>query len=200
MNKWLHKFMEKPDISDKTDKWDGNLENMPGGGPDKTDRLDPSLNLSDLSGSPWDLLEEKIENMSEIKPDITDITDKTNSETYLSGLSGPSTGHFEENLENITSLTTDSTDKSQDKGLLSVLSVPSDGYSSDILEAYEERRAIAEYDGEQVPLQAQRIAYLDAFLAVLAILPYEETEGDWLAHRIRAAQEWLLNQGIDPPR
>ena len=53
MNKWLHKFMEKPDISDNTDKWDGNLENMPGGGPDKPDRLDPNLNLSGLSGSTY---------------------------------------------------------------------------------------------------------------------------------------------------
>ena len=61
MNKWLHKFMEKPDISDNTDKWDGNLENMPGGGPDKPDRSDPNLNLSGLSGTPWALLRQILE-------------------------------------------------------------------------------------------------------------------------------------------
>ena len=50
MNNWLHKFMEKPDISDNTDKWDENLKNMPGGGPDKPDRFNSNANMSVLSG------------------------------------------------------------------------------------------------------------------------------------------------------
>jgi hypothetical protein len=41
---------------------------------------------------------------------------------------------------------------------------------------FEERLAIAEYDGQQTPLQAQRIAYLDAFISVLVALPQESYE------------------------
>lgn len=52
-----------------------------------------------------------------------------------------------------------------------------------------ERLAIAEYDGLQNSTQAERIAYQDAFMAVLVTLPYEDLEGDWLAHRINAAKE-----------
>ncbi|HUX80291.1 MAG TPA: hypothetical protein VMW10_11210 [Alphaproteobacteria bacterium] len=67
-------------------------------------------------------------------------------------------------------------------------------------EAYDERRAIAEYDGRQTPTQAQRIAYQDAFIAVLNALPYEENlEGDWFIERIKAAQEWLVSQGLQQP-
>lgn len=65
---------------------------------------------------------------------------------------------------------------------------------------YEERLAIAEYDGQQSPTQAERIAYLDAFLAVLANLPYEDVSEDWLAHRIKTAQVWLLDQGMGQPQ
>lgn len=46
MNRWLHKFMEKPDISDKFDLLDKKMENMHGVGPDKTDRFDLSANMS----------------------------------------------------------------------------------------------------------------------------------------------------------
>ena len=70
--------------------------------------------------------------------------------------------------------------------------------TDNVLYDFEERLAIAEYDGHQTTTQAERIAYLDAFLAVLATLPYEDTEGDWLGQRIKAAQEWLLDQGIVP--
>jgi phosphoserine phosphatase len=65
---------------------------------------------------------------------------------------------------------------------------------------FEERAAIAEYDGQQTPQQAQRIAYLDAFMAVLSTLPYEEVEGyydeDWLTRRVKAAQHWLVAEGL----
>ena len=50
MNKWLHKFMENPDISDRFEFLDKKMENMHGSGPDKTDRFDPTLNMSGLSG------------------------------------------------------------------------------------------------------------------------------------------------------
>lgn len=65
-------------------------------------------------------------------------------------------------------------------------------------EEYEERIAIAQYDGQQSSLQAQRIAYQDAFIAVLNALPYKDMEReDWLEERIGAAKEWLLNQGLE---
>jgi hypothetical protein len=128
MNKWLHKFMEKPDISDKpdnTDKWDGNLENIPGEGPDKPDRLDPNLNLSGLSGRPQGLLDKKkVENNLRKGGDKSD---RFRFEPNMSPLSLRSQGLF-----------------------------PLDRDS--FLDEYEERLAIAEYDGGQVATQAQRIA------------------------------------------
>jgi hypothetical protein len=158
MNNWLHKFMEKPDISDKPDKWDENLENMPGGGPDKPDK--------------WD---ENLENMPGGGPDKPD---RLGPNLNLSGLSGPSQGDL-----NKTSV------------------FPYEG--SSLLDDFEERLAIAEYDGNQSPAQAQRIAYQDALIAVLNTLSYEEAEGyydeDWLTRRIKAAQSWLLTQGLQQP-
>lgn len=66
-------------------------------------------------------------------------------------------------------------------------------------EEFEERLAIAEYDGHQTATQAERIAYLDAFVSVLVTLPHEDGEGDWLSQRITAAKEWLLDQNIPQP-
>jgi hypothetical protein len=208
--------MEKPDISDKpdntdiSDKWDGNLENMSGGVPDKPDRLDPSLNVSGLSGRPWGLLEENLRNIPEIRADITDISDKTTSRTYLSDLSGPYTGHFDRNLKNMSPASTDSTDRFALNPNLSVLSAPEYGLSSSVpsyfsngsvlLDEYEERVAIAEYDGLQALAQAERVAYLDAFMAVLATLPYKDSAEDWLAQRVKDAQNWLLDLGIKKPK
>jgi hypothetical protein len=70
----------------------------------------------------------------------------------------------------------------------------------DILEEYEERLAIAEYDGLQSPTQAERIAYVDAFVSVLVTLPYDEGDGDWLDYKVTAAKRWLLDQGISHPK
>ena len=69
---------------------------------------------------------------------------------------------------------------------------------------FEERAAIAEYDGQQSPLQAQRIAYLDAFMAALATLPQEtsaqeEQRKHWFDHKITSAREWLNKHGIQEP-
>lgn len=71
---------------------------------------------------------------------------------------------------------------------------------SELLDEYEERLAIAEHDSRQGSVQAQRIAYLDAFMSVLASLPYEDPTEDWLGQRIRSAQNWLVEQGIAQPR
>ena len=70
-----------------------------------------------------------------------------------------------------------------------------------VLEEYEERLAIAEVDGHQTPLQAERIAYQDAFIAVLSTLPCNDhSDGDWLNKRIQAAKEWLSSQGLVQPK
>ncbi len=68
-----------------------------------------------------------------------------------------------------------------------------------LLYDFEERLAIAEYDGHQTLIQAQRIAYLDSLMAVLATLPYENVERDWVEHSIKAAKGWLVGQGIEQP-
>jgi len=65
---------------------------------------------------------------------------------------------------------------------------------------YEGHLAIAEYDGFQSSTHAQRIAYLDAFTAVLVTLPYDDMDGDWLSQRVKAAQEWLGDQGMSQPK
>lgn len=68
---------------------------------------------------------------------------------------------------------------------------------SSLSEDYEERLAIAEYDGHQTSVQAQRIAYQDAFITVLNALPFKDTEReDWFEERIKAAREWLLAQSF----
>ena len=46
---------------------------------------------------------------------------------------------------------------------------------------FEERAAIAEYDGQQ----AQRIAYLDAFISILSDLAEKDHNQDWPAQKIK---------------
>jgi len=113
--------------------------------------------------------------------------------------------HQNQNLENKPESRTDNTDRFNPNANVSVLSVPSQGSldRTSLLDNFEERLAIAEYDGHQSPIQAQRIAYQDAFIAVLNTLPYEEEEGyydeDWLTRRIKAVQNWLVAQGLRQP-
>jgi len=101
---------------------------------------------------------------------------------------------------------TDKTDKPRSGGHLSVLSVPSEGSfdKSSLWDDFEERFAIAEYDGQQTHTQAHRIAYQDAFIAVLNAFPYDEVEGyydeDWLTRRAKAARDWLVAQGLQQPK
>jgi hypothetical protein len=75
---------------------------------------------------------------------------------------------------------------------------------SSLLEDYEERLAIAEYDGHQGPVQAQRIAYQDVFIAVLLSLPDEASSTEtslkeWLRNRIEGAQSWIEGMEIGFP-
>ena len=133
MNKWLNQFLEKPDISDNTDRFGSNI------------------NMSDLSGRPQGLLKENLGNTSEIGPDISDRFDPS---VNMSGLSGRSPSTFNED-----SLCYD----------------------------FEERLAIAEQNGYQTPIQAQRIAYLDAFISILSNLAEADPQKDWLAQKIQTA-------------
>jgi hypothetical protein len=222
MSKWLQKFFETEPQSntDSTDRFnpktnvsvlsvppegplDKNLENMPDPCTDNTDRFNPKMNVSVLSVPPEGPLDENLENM----PDpCTDNTDRFNSNANVSVLSVPSQGLLDKNLENVPESCTDSTDRFNSNANMSVLSVPSQGSldKTSLLDDFEERLAIAEYDGHQTPTQAQRIAYQDAFIAALNTLPYEETEGyydeDWLTRRIKAAQSWLVAQGLHQPK
>lgn len=144
-----------------------------------------------------------LENKSQRCTANTDITDRFASNANMSVLSVPSGRPFCKNPENISKMSTDSTDitnRFSSNANMSVLS----GLSGPLHESFEERLAISEYDGQQTHLQAQRIAYLDASIAVLASLPYEEKEGhydeDWLTRRIKATQHYLAAQGLQQPK
>jgi hypothetical protein len=113
---------------------DENLENMPEPCTDTTDKPHDEGHLSVLSVPSQGLLDRNLENMPGSGPDISDRLDPS---LNLSGLSGPSQGHL-----NKTSV------------------FPYEGFF--LLDDFEERLAIAEYDGHQSPVQAQRIAYQDA--------------------------------------
>ena len=70
---------------------------------------------------------------------------------------------------------------------------------SSLWKDYEERLAIAEYDGHQSPSQSQRIAYQDAFIAVLLALPEQPSSSkislnEWLNRRIHSAKAWHSTQ------
>lgn len=67
---------------------------------------------------------------------------------------------------------------------------------SGLLDEYEERLAIAEYDGGQTPTQAERMAYLDAFVSVLTTLPATDSQKDWLDMRIQTALTWIESQNF----
>lgn len=61
---------------------------------------------------------------------------------------------------------------------------------------YEERLAIAEYDGHQNTTQAQRIAYLDAFISLLSALAGKDPHQDWFAQKIQTALATLQDQNF----
>ncbi len=224
MSKWIARFLkdESPSIyrTDNTDKpHDGghlsvlsvpfqgvlneNLENMPEALTDKTDKPHDGEHLSVLSVPSQGVLDENLENMPE---PCTDKTDKPHDGGHLSVLSVPSQGHLDRNLENMPGSGPDKPDRLDPSLNLSGLSGPSQGHLNKtsvfpyegffLLDDFEERLAIAEYDGHQSPVQAQRIAYQDALIAVLSTLSYEEENGyyddGWLTRRIKAAQSWLV--------
>ncbi len=90
------------------------------------------------------------------------------------------------------------TDRLDPKTNVSVVSVPAQGpFDKDSLQYdFEERLAIAEYDGGLTPAQAQRIAYLDAFISILSTLTEDDLHQGWLAQKIQTALATLERQNF----
>jgi hypothetical protein len=71
-----------------------------------------------------------------------------------------------------------------------------------IKDDFEERIAIAEYDGKQDAILAYRIAYEGAIMAILNANPPNDLvrpNVDWLQDRIKSAEDYLIAQGIARP-
>lgn len=118
----------------------------------------------------------------------------------LSAVSIPPKGYFLEAEKNgATTVLTELTRDHQ-----SGLSVPPGGLFpldlDSLLYEFEERLAIAEYDGQQNSLEAHRIAYQDAFISVLNALPDREPAEMglklWLTQRIKRAQDGLVSEDV----
>lgn len=178
MTKWINQFLEN-EIVNKSDK---------------SDRFDLELKSSGLSGRPKGLLEEKLKiNLRK----GGDKSDRFKFEPNMSLLSLRSRRLLDENLINTPE--PDISDKPDrldpnlnlSGSLQDVLDQTSYSYSS---QDFEERLAIAEYDGGQTPLHAQRIAYLDAFISVLTALPAMDSQKNWLDMRIQTALAWIEAQ------
>ena len=70
-------------------------------------------------------------------------------------------------------------------------------YHSGILrDGYEER--LAEIYGNQLPLHAERIAYLDAFISIISDLAENDLHQDWPAEKIQIALETLESHHFPP--
>jgi hypothetical protein len=172
---------------------------------DKSDRFDLRVSLSGLSGGFQELLDEK--KMENNHNKGGDKSARFRFETNMSLLSLRPRGLLDEKVVNTPEpYVSDKPDRFDPKMNMSGLSVPPEGSfsKSSLLDDFEERIAIAEYDGHQNSTRAQRIAYQDAFVEVLSTLPYEEVQGyydeDWLTRRVKAAQSWLVAQGLQQPK
>ncbi len=130
-----------------------------------------------------------------------DISDRFGSNVNMSDLSGSSRGRLEENLRNMSETGPDISDRFDSNVNMSGLS----GSLGDIFERivspygkhdFEERIAIAEVDGNQNPIQAHRIAYLDAFISLLSALAEDDPYQDWLAQKIQTALATLEAQSF----
>ncbi len=115
-----------------------------------------------------------------LKNDPKILTDKTDK-LHLSGLSGENQDPCGKNLENISKILTDKPDTE----------------IQSIINAFEERCAIVEYDGGCSALEAERTAYQEAFINVLSTYYGDNTveyQGqDWLDQRSEIVQAWLAN-------
>jgi hypothetical protein len=184
MSKWLSQFLENESVKRS----------------DKSDRFEKDANLSGLSGGPSGLLDEKkVENNLRKGGHKSD---RFRFEPNMSPLSLRLRGLFDEKMEKVENNPRKGGDKSDRFKLESNMS-PLSLRSPELLDQnfypygehdFEERLAIAEYDGDQIDIQAQRIAYLDAFISALTSLPATETQRDWLDMRIQTCLAWIEGQ------
>jgi len=198
MNKWLTKFLENKSqkSTDSTDRFstktnmsvlsvhsegalDNNLGNVSKINTDSTDRFNYQTNMSVLSVHSEGALDNNLRNVSKIN---TNNTDRFNSETNMSVLSVHSEGALDNNLRNVSKINTDNTDRFNSKTNM---------LGASLQDSFEERLAIAEYDGHQTPLQSERMAYLEAFLTLLFDLTASDPHREWLVQKVQAARATL---------
>ena len=223
MSKWLNQFLgnEIVNRTDKSDRLDlgANLSGLSGcpqellddkkvennlmKGGDKSDRFNFEANMSPLSLPARGLLDEKVKKVKNNPGKGGDKSDRLRFQANMSPLSLRTRGLFDEKLEKMEKMPgigPDKPDKLDANLNMSGLS----GRPLDVLERisspydeqdFEERLAIAEYDGGQTPLHAHRIAYLDAFISALTALPATDSQKDWLEKRIQTSLAWIEAQG-----
>lgn len=175
MSKWINLFLENEIVNRS----------------DKSDKFKFETNMSPLSLHPQGLLDEKMEKVENNHSKGGDKSDRFKLEPNMSPLSLRLQGLLDEKMVNTPE--SDISDKSgrSDPNLnLSGLSGPS------LRESFEERLAIVEHDGDQTPLHAHHIAYLDAFISVLTALPATGPRRDWLDQKIQTSLAWIEAQNF----
>ena len=157
------------------------LENMPGTHSDKSDNWNPKPDLSLLAPPSMSTFGKNLKNMSGA---ISDKSDNWNAKSDLSLLAPPTIGVLGENLENMPGAVSDKSDSWNSKPV------------SQPYDEYEERLAIVEVDGNQTPIEAHRIAYLDAFISILSTLAENDPHQDWLTQKLQVALATLEAQNL----
>jgi hypothetical protein len=157
MSKWLNLFLENEIVNRS----------------DKSDRFKFEPNMSPLSLRPLGLLDEKMEKVENNHSKGGDKSARFRFEPNMSPLSLHPRELLDEKMVNIP----------EPDGF----TIETNMSDSSLLDSFEERLAIAEYDGQQTHLQAQRIAYLDAFISILSTLAEKDPHQDWLAQKIQTA-------------
>ncbi len=172
MSKWLNLFLENEIVNRS----------------DKSDRFKFEPNMSPLSLCSRELLDEKLEKLENNHSKGGDRSDRFRFEMNMSPLSLRARGLLDEKMVNTPE--PDISNKPDPNLDFSGLSGPS------LRENFEERLAIAEMDGKQNPLQAHRIAYLDAFISILSTLAEDDPHQDWLQQKIQTALATLEAQNF----
>lgn len=172
MSKWLNLFLENEIVNRS----------------DKSDRFKLETNMSPLSLRPLGSLDKKLEKAENNHSKGGDKSARFKLEPNMSPLSLRPRGLLDEKMVNTPeSDISDKPDRSDPNLNLS---------GSSLLDSFEERLAIAEYDGDKTPLHAHHIAYLDAFISVLTALPATGPQRDWLDQRIQTSFAWIETQNF----
>lgn len=172
MSKWINLFLKNEIVNSS----------------DKSDRFKLETNMSPLSLCSRELLDEKLEKAENNHSKGGDKSARFRFETNMSPLSLRPLGLLDEKMVNTPEPDISNKPDRSDPNLnLS---------SSSLLDSFEERLAIVEYDGDQTPLHAHHIAYLDAFISVLTALPATGPQRDWLDQRIQTSLAWIEAQNF----